>query len=265
MKIILDMYRPLAVLGASLLVGCGGVPDESGQEGFDTGAEAAEENVGQVQQSLGNPGDVGVIPNGTSCPAGTNLGLAYMDTEDDNGQTSSSGWKGAWTLGSSTGVHMRVCRVPGASFKPLTTDPNAVSKFYAVLQMGESCPAQSVPFTRTFDNEDDGNTSGVEGGSDMAPSTFGSSSAVKFCLFRNASSAAGTMSDFPFIFGGMEYGIFAKSSAPPFVLATGSVYTDDEDDATNNSLTAGSANIVAQAGTIINPGPNTRMFMTRVW
>jgi hypothetical protein len=263
MKIMLDVCRPLAVLGASLLVGCGAVPDEAGQEGFET--EADVENVGQVQQSLGNPGDVGIIPHGTSCPTSTSLGIAYMDTEDDNGQTSSTGWKGSWSVGATSGVTMRVCRVPGATFKPLTTDPNAVHRFYAVLQMGETCPAQSVPFTRTFDNEDDGNNSGVLSGSDMAPSTFGSSSAVRFCLFRNAASAAETMPDFPFLYSGMEYGIFAKSSAPPFVLATGSVYTDDEDDSNNNSLTAGSANIVTQAATIINAGANTRMHMTRVW
>jgi hypothetical protein len=266
MKISLDVCGPLAVLGASFLVGCGAVPDGSGQEGFESETEvAADENVGQVQQAIGSPGDVGVIANGTSCPAGTSLGQAYMDTEDDAGQTSSSGWKGSWTVGSSTGVTMRVCRVPGAQFKPLTTNPNATDKFYAVLQMGESCPAQSVPFRRTFDNEDDSNGSGVQLNSDMAPSTFGSSSTVRFCLFRNASTAAGTMPDFPFLFGGLEYGIFAKNTAPPVVLASGSVYTDDEDDGNNNSLNSDSANITAQAATIINPGANTRMWMTRVW
>lgn len=261
MKIMLDVCRPLAVLGASLLVGCGAVPDEAGQEGFET--EVDVENVGQVQQSLGNPGDVGIIPHGTSCPAGVHLGMAYMDTEDDNGQTSSTGWKGSWALGASTGVTMRVCRVPGSWFRPLTTDPNAVDRFYAVLQMGETCPAQSVPFTRNFDNEDDSNGNNVT--QEIDPSVVTSNTSLRFCLFRNASSAAGTMADFPNIYSSMAYGIFAKSTAPPFVIQTGSVYTDDEDDSNNNSLTAGSANIATQAGTIINPGGNTRMHMTRVW
>jgi hypothetical protein len=261
MKTMVNVYRPLAALGASLLIGCGAAPDETGQDGLETEVDA--ENTGQIQQSLGNPGDVGIIPNGASCPAGVHLGIAYMDTEDDNGQTAGTSWKGSWTLGASSGVSMRVCRVPGSWFKPLTTDPNAVNRFYAVLQMGETCPAQSVPFTRNFDNEDDANGNSVT--QEIDPSVVNSNTSLKFCLFRNASSAAGTMSDFPFIFSGMEYGIFAKSSAPPFVIQTGSVYTDDEDDGNTNSLTASSANIVAQAGTIITPGSNTRMFMTRVW
>jgi len=262
MDIKLNVYGALAMaIALTASIGCGGEAPTAEEEAT---AEVDVGNTGQTQQALGNPGDVGIITNATFCPAGVHLGQAYMDTEDDAGITTTTGWHGSWTTGPSTGVLMRVCRVPGALFKPVTTNPNAVDKFYAVLQMGETCPAQSVPFTRTFDNEDNNNKNRVD--QEIDPTTVvNSSTAMRFCLFRNATTTSGTMPDFPFLFSGMEYGIFAKPTAPPFVIDSGAVITDDEDDANNNSLTALSTNIVAQAATIIEPGPNTRLNMTRVW
>ena len=123
--------------------------------------------------------------------------------------------------------------MPGSLFKPLTTNPGDSGRFYAVLQLGAFCPAGSEPFTRRFDNEDDGNRNTVF--SDFDPSWVTrqehGASYVRFCLFR---SGADTMPGFPAV--GFAYGVFGKSQLPG-VIASGNLRTNDEDDNNGNSFT----------------------------
>jgi len=232
------------------------------------GPEAVEE----TQQALGSLQDVGVIPNGTSCPYGVFKAEAYMDTEDSYPTTNWSGWSGGWypygTLeapsnGYRGGVQMVTCRVPGSKFKPLTTNPGDSGKFYAVLQLGASCPAGSESFTRRFDNEDDRNNNTVF--SDFDPSLITrlehGASYLRFCLFRSGSD---TMPEFPDV--GFAYGVFGNGNLPG-VRATGWIYTDDEDDNNGNNFYAASTTSEFYAKQIIEPvggGTNTVIHMARV-
>ena len=226
---------------AALLAGCSAPMEDEDLAG--------DPDAASVEQELGNPGDVGVIPEGTTCPTNFHLARAYMDCEDSNGLTQQGGWHGAWNVTSRTGgVDMKVCRVPGSLFRPLTSDPTDTSRFYAVLQMGENCPPDSVPFTRRVDNEDSSNGNSVT--SDIEPSTVTrspSNSNLKFCLFRNGAT---TSSSFPNL--GFAYGVFAGNH--PNRLNSGFVLTDDEDSDNNNATIAGSENIRLQAEQIILSG-----------
>jgi hypothetical protein len=226
----------------ALLAGCS-MPTE------EELAEGELEDTESVEQAIGFPGDVGVIPNGTTCPAGSVLGAAYMDCEDSNGLTQQRGWHGGWSAtGLTGGVELKVCRVPGANFRPVTTDPNDTSQFYAVMQLGETCPAGSASFTRRVDNEDSGNTNVLR--SDLEPSTVTrspSNSNLKFCLFRNGSTAAG----FPNL--GFQYGVFA-GPALRGALEVGLVLSDDEDTNNNDATIADSALLRQHAETVILSG-----------
>lgn len=209
-----------------------------------------------------NPYDVGVIPNADACPAGVEKITIRMDDEDDGNANSRSGWLGA-TL-SSNNTTFKFCRVDGSQFRPLTTTA-ATSKNYAVLKLGSTCPNGSQEIYRRWDNEDSGNanwfTASISNPQTMWPSETSTSSKgftrLHFCLFRSGST---TMSSFPQL--GFSYGVFAPSVFS-YALATGSLYTDDEDSNNGNTYFAPEAAITS-AQQIVSSGSNTTVRMARV-
>jgi hypothetical protein len=195
---------------------------------------------------------VGIIPATGSCPNGQGVSTIYMDDEDHNNANGRGGWIGATT--STNNTTFRFCRVSGSLFRALATT-NQVQHHYAVLKLGSVCPAGSVEFARAFDNEDHNNQNWASG--PIAPNSSTHNTVLVFCLFR---SAATTMSGFPNL--GIAYGVFADSTFSQ-ALATGYVYTDDEDFWNANGYAANAAWLV-DAQRIISGGSNTTLKLARV-
>jgi hypothetical protein len=218
---------------------------------------------GVLSQSGAN--DVGVIPQGSAgCPVGSDHIYISMDDEDIYNISSVNGWTGDITH-YSTGTTFGFCRVDGNQFH------NHLENNYAVLQLGSSCPTGSVTIERLFDNENDSNNNWASG--DIGPNTVFYDQALSgqfdtkmhFCFFfANGISGA----PFPNLY--VPYGVFAAPSAAWF--ATGTAFTDDEDDSTNldattpsNTLAAQSfANIVYGSDSPPFGGRNTNLLVAKV-
>jgi hypothetical protein len=211
-----------------------------------------------VSYGHANTLDVGVIPKSPNqCPAGSEYVTIYMDDEDNNNSSYSSGWTGAISQPFSShvdGTRLAFCRVDGSLFfnlghanlinwENLTYDSQKASVGaydYSVLKLGSSCPNGSKEYVSTIDNEDNNNKNSSTG--NISPNnvhvTNRGKTALYFCLFTPSSGPS--MTDFPDI--GITYGVFAGKVAPPtgpghrnYWLATGVVYTDDEDRRNANS------------------------------
>lgn len=163
--------------------------------------------------------DVGIIPASSGgCPIGSELVTLSTDDEDDKNISQVSGWTGAISR-YSTGTTMSFCRVDGTVFQQHT------SRDYAVLKLGSSCPAGSMTFIRTFDNEHNNNNNWTSG--NITPNqSLTNTTKLYFCFFPSG----GAMSTFPNF--QTAYGVFAA----PWTgwLDTGGVFTDDEE-GTNNA------------------------------
>ena len=187
--------------------------------------------------------DIGVIPD-TNCPANSESIRIYMDDEDDRNASRREGWVGA-TQGS---TQFRFCRVNGDNFKPLSNNED-----YAVLKLSDSCPNNSIEFNRYFDNEDDRNANNFTG--NIYPNIVNRNTNLKFCYFEGASYG---MDAFPDI--GVEYGVFASKNFSKS-LASGTIYTDDEDDNNANRLNVHGHNAIKA---IIHSGRNTTLNVHKV-
>jgi len=139
-----------------------------------------------------------------------------MDDEDKKNKSSVDGWTGAISH-YSTGTHVEFCIVDSNQFG---SHPGGD---YAVLKLSETCPDGSVSVHRNFDNEDNKNKNWSRGG--IYPNKSEKSyTLLYFCYFP---SPRMNMPSFPSL--GVPYGVFAEPS--PAWLATGTVFTDDEDNA----------------------------------
>jgi hypothetical protein len=255
---------------AALLSACAadGGQETPGDEILPAGQEADQPfQLGERSAALIGPNDVGVLKEaGGFCPAGSEQIRLGFDNEDDNNNNQRSGWVGATSGGRNT--DMFFCRVDGRSFRQRAG--NDASGNYAVLQLGNTCPAGSVSFTRYFDNEDDPFTNGIYepqvcktgafwSDGDISPSAYGGNCYnnlwMRFCMFR--ASTGGSSSPWPDV--GVSYGVFSGSNNAGG-RATGNVYTDDEDDNNNNSISGDFSGSEA----FLTRGSNTRMFMMRV-
>ncbi len=183
--------------------------------------------------------DIGVIPD-TNCPANSESISIYMDDEDTRNNSRLTGWVGA----TQSSTRFQFCRVNGDMFEPLSNNED-----YAVLKLSDSCPNNSIEFNRYFDNEDSRNNNHFTG--NIFPNSVSRNTNLKFCYFKGANSG---MDSFPDI--GVEYGVFAPRNFSKS-LASGTIYTDDEDNNNANGLnTHGHAAIKAiiygKANTVLN-------------
>jgi hypothetical protein len=195
---------------------------------------------------------VGIIPEtGAACPNGNQRSVIHLDTEDSEGLfnyrfTAEQGWIGASKVDNDMNVDLVFCRVDGSKLKPLTATADP-SKYYAVLKLDAKCPPGSVEFKRYFDGEDNDDNPWTSGY--VSPNGYDSNGNVTlyFCLFR---SGAATMSEFPSY--GLPYGVFA---AYPFAkkIRSGRIRVEDESDHNISTLTAATADVVADAKKIVKP------------
>jgi hypothetical protein len=122
-----------------------------------------------LQKTAIDEGYVGVIPNQAagynSCPEANRV-MVYMDDEDGGSSSSAtvnqSGWTLPWGLndGNSDNTRMYFCKVNGGSLAPLQ---GGAENDYAVLRLGDACPAGSYDFTIHIDNEDHSNRNANSG------------------------------------------------------------------------------------------------------
>jgi len=191
--------------------------------------------------------DVGIIPD-NNCPQGSESITIYMDDEDTHNESKLTGWVGA----TSSLTKFKFCRVNGDQFKPLSN-----GEAYAVLKLSDSCPNNSIEFSRFFDNEDDRNNNQTTG--NIYPNIVNRNTTLKFCYFKGRASG---MSSFPNI--GINYGVFSPSN---FALSieSGQIYTDDQDD-TEKAKNANGLNTHGhpEIRRIINGGKNTILRVNKV-
>jgi hypothetical protein len=176
--------------------------------------------------------EVGVIPEtATGCASEASHVIINMDDEDTNYHGTKGGWTGAISTYVS-GTRLEFCRVNGNLFHP-SWDGD-----YAVLQLGSTCPPGSYSARRKIQNENAGYNSGNWMSGPAAPNDFSSEgdkltthryTNLYFCFFP-AEPFNGPA--FPNLH--MPYGVFAVPSKA--WLATGYVYSDDEDKS-NNDMT----------------------------
>jgi hypothetical protein len=190
-----------------------------------TSATAARSAVSAVATASNY---VGIIPGAGGCPPFTDNVFIHMDDEDNQNADHHSGWIGATVQ--NTNTTFSFCRVPGTNFKRTTVT-------YAVLKLDASCPSGSTTVTRHFDNEDNFNANSwyvtpnyTQLG--IAPNISNSNTDLYFCMFPSMAV------NNPFPSFNIEYGVFAASNLPG-ALATGSIYTDDEDHLNANSYGGG--------------------------
>ncbi|WP_037583158.1 hypothetical protein, partial [Stigmatella aurantiaca] len=145
-----------------------------------------------------------------------------MDNEDSSPISTVSGWTGAITLEANRNTNLGFCRVDGSRFR---SHPYAD---FAVLSLDTSCPAASVRISRLFDNENTKHSNGHQG--NIYPNVSSADTLLYFCVFR----ASGVMlSEFPNFQA--PYGVFSSLlgttsyGGEARALATGVVFTDDED------------------------------------
>jgi hypothetical protein len=201
--------------------------------------------------------DVGVIPDlGATCPGET---IQFqMDDEDRNNSNSRAGWNGRIWSGSNT--LYTVCRVSGVDFHPVVS--NGGDQSYAVLKLGEVCPAGAVEVQRHFDNEDRQNANWVSGS--IFPNQIDTNSNLFLCVFRPLPSGPAFV--FPDL--GFSYGVVAPPTFSP-ALATGWIYQDDEDRNNQDWYIDGTQSpplflIPSPIPSLIQGEDNTTTFLARV-
>jgi hypothetical protein len=248
----------MSVLGCliGLCAGCEGLPDDGDiVSAEEKGAGQLDLETESVRAALGAPYDIGVIPDVDQACPGEEV-LIHMDDENTSNANARSGWIGRNT--STTNTTFRFCRVSGTAFRPARSSNSNMT--YAVLRLATLCPAGSVPFTRHFDNEDKPRVVDVLSGQgthkvgDIAPSISNKNTTMELCLFR-ASLDVPTSTPFPEL--GIRYGVFGSVAT---ALASGWLYTDDEDDNNANRLSGDHAG----SGTVLTANRNTMLFMSRV-
>jgi hypothetical protein len=188
--------------------------------------------------------DVGVF-RGTGVCSDTEPITIYMDDEDGSNKSESNGWIGASHVDRNTTLEF--CREDGTSFGKLAaSSSNPRSADYAVLKLGDSCPAGSVEITRYLDNEDRNNENFIMGDAYPNRQNFDdfnigffkpgySETELHMCLFRPENPGGVTLSSLPVL--SYTYGVAAASD---FVgaVSTGVIQTDDEDFQNRNRLNA---------------------------
>lgn len=197
--------------------------------------------------------DVGVVPGSDGCPIGYPTVRVNLDGEDDEPLNGDSyGWVGQ--IGANKrNATVTLCRVEGSLFHPtvwggkdagIKPQPGAnLEKYgYAVIKLGDHCPAGSSEYLYKEDTEDTNGWTNIEG--DASPGlqmwgNAGSGIEWRLCVFKYTMLESQTqMITFPDL--GADYGVFA---APAFEgngasfkkHLRGWVLVDDEEDDNANS------------------------------
>lgn len=180
--------------------------------------------------------DIGVLAEGSCADPEENVTI-HMTDEAPSNTSAVSGWVGSAT----SGTMLRFCRLYGSGFRQLATSTTDVRDRYSVLRLGGACPNGSFAWSRRFDNEDTGNSNWATGW--LGPNVVNTDATLQFCFFGGGTP---TMSGFPVIRKNagdnsstpIHYGVLGPSNLYG-ALASGSIYTDDEDTNNVDQITCG--------------------------
>jgi len=202
---------------------------------------------------------VGVFKSG-SCGSWPVLDI-FMDCEDNNPQTSTSGWIGDSYRDGNKNVHFQFCVVNNAYFEHTNID-------FAVVNLTANLPWGVSRIARYFDNEDKNNTNSVTYNGNrysglFGDCWFGGNTRLSFYYYPK------TTYQRPFPSLGISYGVLGR-----FGSNQGSIYTDDEDKDNKNWCylelfdNSSYSYIKAYSGDIANimdVGRNTRLYLSKVY
>jgi len=247
-----NVVRGLAVWAlCTMQLGCG---QEDLSQSQAAVAEAALATAST--SALLGANDVGVIAPGAGCPSFAPTVWIHMDNEDSRQSSYTSGWVGATQVNGSGNTTLTFCRIDGNQFRPLSTSGGSPFSNYALLKLGQSCPAGSVEFGRHFDNEDRDNMNSNSNSQNIWPNHQDGNTTLYFCLFTGGAAPASSLPILEF-----EYGVFAT---PNFKFGSGAgvIFTDDEDTRNANAYYVDYDSQWA-AKAIVTEGGNTTLYTSR--
>lgn len=163
--------------------------------------------------------DVGVIPSDNICPLYSEMVIVYLDNENNNPNSFQSGWTGNWEMTSQKNSYIKFCKVDGRLFS------NVQGRF-GLLKLGVNNPTgYNLVHTLRMDNQDSGTTTIYTTAADAAPNYVdGNRNFTGYFIEFENGDKSGLFPDL-----GFSYGVLGKASGNPLALASGTHYTDDED------------------------------------
>lgn len=224
--------------------------DDATREAIYAALNSSSETKKMQLKSYSNP--VGVIQSGWCDPS--KLLTIFMDCEDHNQKTATSGWHGNIDNDSNGNLTFKFCIVDGTLLSRIKYN-------YAVLDLSGVLPNGIIGAIRLFDNEDDDNknsatVNGVAISGSMGTCSFGKNIYLGFQFYPAlASSQATTLPDL----GIGLYGVFGKFTS----TSMGYVLSDDEDNRNVNRFTTTLS--TSQYTSFIEPGDNTYLYTSRAF
>lgn len=198
---------------------------------------------------------VGVIPMNAACPAGTTP-IRFMMDNQDNGNSTTSGWTGSWYLNANNnGKHM-ICSVWGGAFTFMTLN---TATQYLLIRLGNNKTVFMEPrvWNVYFDNEDNNNANIVEQG-DLGPNTLNSQGInLQFWAISGKNTpGVNQAAEFPDL--GFAYGVFGTFTSPVVggAAGMGTFHTDDENKNNANQLYSvdWTTNVITHASAVQGKG-----------
>lgn len=189
----------------------------------------------KVTRNLSEGYPVGVIPAVDACPAGSEKVKIFMDNQD-NGNTTSSGWTGSWSIDGNGNTGHTFCVVYGAAFRFMTF--NAPTE-YLLLRLGNNKTAYMEPrvWNVYIDNEDNNNKNALLAG-DFSPNVINKNGTnFQFWAIAGKSTPGPNQeSQFPDL--GFSYGVLGTFTSPVVggAAGMGTLKTDDENNNNVNQL-----------------------------
>lgn len=178
---------------------------------------------------------VGVIPLNDACPAGSTK-IKFMMDNQDNGNSSKSGWTGAWYLNANNNGEHTICSVWGGAFTFMTLN---TATQYLLVRLGNNKTIFMEPrvWNVYFDNEDNSNKNILYSG-DLGPNTLNSQGInLQFWAIAGKNTpGVNQAAEFPDL--GFAYGVFGTFTSPVVGGAAGMgiFHTDDENKNNANQL-----------------------------
>ena len=189
----------------------------------------------KVTRNLSEGYPVGVIPAIDACPAGSEKVKIFMDNQD-NGNTTGSGWTGSWSIDGNGNTGHTFCVVYGAAFRFMTF--NAPTE-YLLLRLGNNKTVYMEPrvWNVYIDNEDNNNKNALLEG-DFSPNVI-SKNGTNFQFWAIAGkNTPGPNQDAQFPDLGFSYGVLGTFTLPVVggQAGMGTLKTDDENNNNVNQL-----------------------------
>ena len=198
---------------------------------------------------------VGVIPTNNACPAGSTK-ISFMMDNQDNGNSSKSGYTGSWYFNANNNGEYSICPVSGEAFTFMTLNTPTQ---YLLIRLGNNKTIFMEPrvWNVYFDNEDNNNKNTLHGGN-LGPNTLNSQGTnLQFWAIAGKNTpGVNQAAEFPNL--GFSYGVFGTFTSPVVggAAGMGTFYTDDENKNNANQLYSvdWTTNVITHASSVQGKG-----------